>query len=314
MRSGRRLAALVMITVLVVAALPAQALARPSTDMYRGLAAWVDIYDDDVFARPEAAVREMSLLGVRTIFVETGNSRARDDIHRPDRMARLIRAAHRRDISTVAWYLPTMTDPNRDFRRVAKAIRFRTSDGIGFDSFALDIESTAVHSVAERNRRLLAISKRIRRYAGPSYPLGAIIASPSAIVRNRGYWQPFPFTALASQYDAFATMSYYTYKGEGPDIAYRKARDDVRVLRSQPGCSRKPIHVIGGVGTRSSAAELRGFIAGARVARADGVSFYDWTTSSRVLKRELTAVTPRRVSHRSLPVLPVQMRDALGEE
>jgi len=74
------------------------------------------------------------------------------------------------------------------YRRAVRAIRFETWDGgESFDGFALDIETADGSPAApDRNRRLLAMSERLREVAGPLYPLGAIIPSPAGLAMPHG--------------------------------------------------------------------------------------------------------------------------------
>jgi len=251
---------------------------RTPASPYNGLGVWVDLYDDAVFDYPESAVRDMSARGVRTIYVETSNSGRTYAIKRPASMRRLIRAAHARDMEIVAWYLPTLRYVTRDYDRCKQAIRFRTADGQRFDGFALDIESSAVMPVAERNARLLRLSRSLRAYTGRGYPLGAIIPSPVGIQRN-GTWVPFPFEGLAAEYDAFLLMGYFTYHGNGAASAYSDTMGNMRILRAQPGCARTPVHIIGGIASRASEAETRAFVKATRDAGCCGASLYDYQTS-----------------------------------
>lgn len=250
----------------------------PAPVPYRGLGTWVDIYDGRVFDAPEAAVRSMATRGVKTIYVETGNSGSKSSIFRPADMARLIRAAHRRKMKVVAWYLPTLRTPSRDLYRCVQAIRFKTRDGHRFDSFALDIESSAVKPVSERNRRLIWLSRKIRSASPSRYPLGAIIPSPVGMDLQADYWQPFPYEDLIGSYDVILPMTYYTYRWDGEQAVYDSMTRNVYTLRSKPGYETVPVHLIGGLASRSSAAEVRAFVTVANETKSAGASLYDWTT------------------------------------
>lgn len=147
---------------------------RPDATVYRGAAAWVDLYSPSAFSRPEQTAAEMHAAGVRTLYLETANYRQppQVDIVRPAAVGRLLEAAHAHGISVVAWYLPSLATRARDLRRSLAAIRFTTPGGQRFDSFALDIESTAIRRVAPRNRALLALSRAIRAAVGADYHSG----------------------------------------------------------------------------------------------------------------------------------------------
>jgi len=48
----------------------------PSREAYRGLGSWVDIYDSKAWKDPSAAIADMASHGVRTLYLETSNSRS----------------------------------------------------------------------------------------------------------------------------------------------------------------------------------------------------------------------------------------------
>ena len=129
-----------------------------SIDAYRGLGSWVDIYDAKAWKDPAAAVADMAGHGVRTLFLETSNSRSSFTIKNTAGASTFIREAHARGMKVVAWYLPDMKNGSTDYDRIAAAIGFRTSDGQKFDSFALDIESSAIKSESARNSALASLS------------------------------------------------------------------------------------------------------------------------------------------------------------
>lgn len=262
---------------------------KASADVYKGLGSWVDIYDDRAWNDPSAAVRDMARHGVKTLYLETGNSKAAFAVKSPSAVATFIRTAHANKMRVVAWYLPDLTNVQRDYDRVASAIGFRTSDGQKFDSFALDIESDAVKSVSDRNARLETLSRKIRALGGKTYPLGAIIPSPVGIAKN-GSWAPFPYTMLAGQYDAFVPMSYYTWHGKGNQAAYADTAANMRILHSQKGCANTPVHLIGGLAEESTPSEVRAFVQAGRASGAVGASLYTWTGTTDDHWKQLSAV------------------------
>lgn len=264
----------------------------PSLDAYRGLGSWVDIYDDRAWNDPAAAVRDMARRGVRTLFVETANSRSAWALKDPAALSTFIREAHSHRMRVVAWYLPDMQRASVDLDRIARAIRFRASDGQKFDSFALDIESDAIASVTARNRALESLSHKIRGLVGRSYPLGAIIPSPVGLSKKQGYWDAFPYTMLAQTYDVFVPMSYYTYHGRGYAAAYADTIANVRILRAQQGCSKVPIHLIGGIADNSSPSEVQAFVRAERETRCFGASLYGRAGTSSGHWQQLRAVLP----------------------
>lgn len=306
---------LVLVALTAAAALPqAAAAGKAPIRAYRGLGTWVDIYDAEAWNNPAAAAADMKSHGVRTLYLETANYHrpaAPQTMFRRTDVAGLIRESHRRGIKVVAWYLPGLKDLSLDYKRSVAAIRYRTPDGQKFDSFALDIEASIVKDVKIRNRRLLSLSKRLRRKVGSRYPLGAITPSPAGMAMHTGYWPGFPYRDLARIYDVFMPMGYYTYHGAGYGNAYRDTRNNIRIIREQTGRSSVPIHVIGGEGAKSSAGETQAYVRVLRESGAIGGGMYDWATTKDSTWRALRNIdfTPRQriVLPCSLPFI-----DSLG--
>jgi hypothetical protein len=248
----------------------------PDLTPYTGLGTWIDVYSPGLRADPDRLAAALSARGVRTLFVETGNFRQRVDIIRPQQLGSLLEAVHARGIAAVAWYLPGLTDPARDLRRARSAISFRTNDGDRFDSFALDIESSAVRSAAERSRRVLVLSARLRAAVGPSYALGAIIPSPVGMKLLPRYWPGFPYAALARTYDVLLPMAYFSYRARGSAAVSRYAQTSVRIIRDRGGDRTMPIHVIGGLAGATSTTDAAAFAHAVTSCGVHGFSLYDF--------------------------------------
>src|SRR5918996_4704051 len=90
----------------------------PSLEAYRGLASWVDLFEERAWRRPGRAVADMAAHGVRTLFLETSNYSQRRTVVNRAAVGRFIDAAHDRGMAVVAWYLPGFSDVRRDLRRV----------------------------------------------------------------------------------------------------------------------------------------------------------------------------------------------------
>jgi hypothetical protein len=276
----RRLAATVAIALSLGLGLTAAAAAAPDLDPYRGLGTWVDIYDDAQLKAPEATVARIAARGVRTIYLETANFKQSRDVVRPDRLSRMLDAAHASGIVVVAWYLPSFRAGGRDLRRSLAAIDFRSAGGQAFDAFALDIEWSGVRPVALRNRRALDLSRRLRAAVGPDYALGAIIPNPRGMELRRDYWQPFPYAELAAIYDVLVPMVYSTYRGDGPAVVARDVSRSMTILRSATGRPDVPVHLIGGVGDELSGTEARAFARLVSTLRPQGWSLYDFSVTA----------------------------------
>lgn len=239
---------------------------------YEGLGTWLDMFNARPWRSPEAAVEEMWEHGTRTIYVETSNFSQRFTIFKPEEMGRLIEAAHARDMNVVAWYLPSFKNIHKDLKRSEAAIEFESPSGERFDSFALDIESTGVADITTRNERAISLSKRIRRFTGDDYPLGAIIPDPAGQL----YWPFFPYASLYEYYDVFLPMGYYTYRTNGYEGVLRYTKRNIQIIRDVLDDETVPIHVIGGLAGSATKAEVRAFVAAAVKKKAMGGSLYDY--------------------------------------
>ena len=273
------------LAALLTLAMAAPAAAAPRSSAlaltYSGLGSWIDIFDEAAWDAPAAAVRVMSRKDVAILFLQSASSRPGPAVFRPARTARFLRAAHARGITVIAWYRAPYIDRAYETRRAIDAIRFETRDGESFDGFALDIETaTGSPPAPVRNRRLLAMSERLREVAGPLYPLGAIIPSPAGLAMPHGLasWPDFPYRRLYKVYDAFLPMGYYTYHATTAEGAYRDTRRNIRLLREETGDPDVPIHLIGGAATESNAVEGQAFARAANRHGVIGASMYDQMT------------------------------------
>jgi hypothetical protein len=257
---------------------------------YRGVGSWVDIFDAKAWRDPAGVVADMAGHGVTTLYLETATARSRSGLTNPSAMSTFITEAHAHHMYVVAWYPPSMRSGSNDFDRIVQAVEFTTADGEKFDSVALDIESTAVKPVSLRNRRLATLSRQVRARVGASYPLGAIIPSPVDLRKQTGFWNVFPYESLASSYDVFLPMNYYSYHVHGSAAVYAETVANMHVLRKQPGCKTIPVHMIGGLAGDTSSAEVSRFSQAARKTGCIGVSLYDWVGTSPAQWVKLTAV------------------------
>jgi hypothetical protein len=257
---------------------------------YSGLGTWIDIYDGNLMRTPDHTAAALKARGVNTIFLETGNSGSKDAFVRPGAAATLIQSAHRRGMKVVAWYLPTLVDQGKDQRRALGAIRFRTPLGQSFDGFALDIESSAVSPISTRNARLLAVSAYLRRWAPSGAKLGAIIPAPRGMQLSPSYWPNFPYAGLASVYDVFVPMGYYTNRVSGERDTYLYTWMNARIIWHETGDPTIPVHMIGGGAGATTHAEVQGFVQAVKDLGLPGGSLYDAATTRDFAWRELAAL------------------------
>ena len=265
--------------------LPAQA--PDDADPFRGAGAWVDQYDADVLNNPYPALLEMKQQGVRTVYLETGSWRLprRLDFRDEIGVSLAIDQAHGLGMKVVGWYLPGLDDVRLDLRRTRAALELKTERGGSFDAFAIDIESQRVRRIASRNAALMRYSRAVRKEAGSTYQLGAIVPDQRSSTVSPGLWPGLPYGAIASVYDVFLPMAYSSYRGRGAGFAYSYTRSNVAFLRTTTG---RPVHLIGGIDPLLSS-EPDAIVRGAADAGAIGVSFYDFAGATdatwRALKR-----------------------------
>lgn len=255
---------------------------RKDLTAYKGLGTWLDAYD----WAPEyggktmpSALDAMKQRGVKTLYIQAAkeSSRSRGAVLNPTRLGQWLTGAHARGIKVQAWYLPLLTDVAADNRHL-DAITSFTAKGQRFDTIGLDIEWRGVKDVAERNRRLVAMTKRLRAKV-PDRPLAGIVVAPVVTDDvNKDYWRPFPWAELKPYYDVWQPMGYWTNRKAGSRYrdAYESTRMNVRYLRRDLG-GNVPVHVIGGIGATET--EAKGFVRAAREEKALGGSLYDYPTT-----------------------------------
>jgi hypothetical protein len=299
MRRTICLASVCLIALILVAGAGSARKGSARLAAYRGLGTWVDLYDPQSWADPETAVGKMAQFGVRTLFLETGNYSHSARVHRPSYAARFIEAAHADGMRVVAWYLPDFVHKRHDFKRSLGAIRFRTPDGERFDSFALDIESSAVQNVKLRNARVLSLSRRLRAAVGRSYPLGAIIPSPRGMQLLPQYWTPFPYRRLARIYNVFLPMGYYSYRPTDLGGAFGYTARNIALIRQKTGKPHVAVHPIGGIADKSSLKQTRNFVRATRACGVFGASLYDFSTTRAGEWSALSHVPVRRAAPRA---------------
>jgi hypothetical protein len=287
---GLRLLLLVGALALVLAVPAGSATRARDVSAYDGLGTWVDVWDGTVWKAPEAAVSAMAAHDVTTLYLETSNYTRTVDLFQPDGIGRFLDAAHAAGIRVVAWYLPSFANVARDLRRSLAAIRYRSPSGEAFDSFALDIEASVVKPPAKRTARVLALAARLRAAAGEAYPLGAIIPAPRGMDLNPTYWPGFPYQQLTRSFDVFLPMGYFTYRFKTAAASSDYTQANVDLLRERAGDETLPVHVVGGLASAASVAQVHAFAQTALSAGASGASLYDYASTKPAQWRALEGV------------------------
>ena len=247
---------------------------------HEGLGAWVDVYDwTEELGGPTPPVGledidAMADAGVQTLYLQTSSQRAPEDVIEPDRLDALIDRAHARDLHVVAWYLPTFEDVGRDLRRLVAASELRV-DGLG-----VDIESTDLVNLVDRNERVVELSARLRDAVGDDKVLAAItLSSVHQQVVNPAFWPGYPWADLAATYDVLMPMAYWSIRTGDLREGGRYVGENIDRLRALVGDA-IPIHVIGGIADGVTIADLTAMVAAIQDRGAIGGSLYDWNTST----------------------------------
>jgi hypothetical protein len=271
------------------AAVPATpASAAASTEPFRGLGTWVDVFDYAPRLQPNGAlppftpatVDDAAALGVRTLYVQVANP----DTDAPTKLTdskpleAIVDRAHARGLQVVAWYLPSHTDPARDDQMIRRIVALRVG-GKRVDGIGLDLESSDVADVALRSRRAIAFAKAARRSAGADMPIAAIVYPAVQLEQlNSALWPQFPYKQVNRYVDTWMPMAYYTYRDGDLRSPKKYIDDSVKILRRRVG-SDVPVHVIGGIADASTTDDIVGLRTAAKDTDAIGWSLYDYVTT-----------------------------------
>jgi hypothetical protein len=264
-----------------------------TVDPYRGLGAWLDVYDwSETFARggPPAegphSVDAMADLGARTLFIQGSKWDSPTDVLEPLRLGAIVERARARGMSVVVWYLPTLVDVEADLRRLLALA------SLPVDGLAVDIEALNVDDVAERSRRLVELSTRLRA-ALPGQVLGGIVLEPVLLEEiNTRMWPGFPWAEIAPHYDVWLPMAYWTNRraDSGWRDGHRYTAENIDRVRARIGRPDAPVHALGGIADRTTPEQLAGFRQAALERGALGASIYDHNTTAAHLWPELQAL------------------------
>lgn len=265
---------------------PPAAAPADRTAPFRGMGAWVDVFEwaPSYVKAPKttpdlapSAVDAMAAAGVQVLYIQATrfNNPTGGDIVDPEVLATWVARAKAKGITVVAWYLPTLTDPAADLRRLKAVGRLPDVAGIG-----VDIESTAVADPAVRSARMVELSKAVR-VALPDRALSAIVLpAVDTDVVNLKYWPGFPWQQIRAIYDVWQPMGYWTNRkvSSGYRDAERYTRENVERLRAHLGDPGAVVHPIGGIMNKATPADVTGYLKAVRETGSVGASLYNWST------------------------------------
>ena len=203
--------------------------------------------------------------GLHQLWVRTGSSS--DGYYGAAVLSALLPAAHAAGIAVIAWDFPTLSDPARDARRAAAALR------AGADGFGADIE-TASEGTYLTARRVAYYLSLVRAVAAAK-PVVAIVYRPTS------YWlTAYPYAAEAPFVDAYAPMVYWSCTEPGAAVAEAIA-PLARLRPVVPIGQDYDMAAEGGRHGLPSGREIWRFLDVARRSGAIGASLYDLESGGR---------------------------------
>lgn len=238
---------------------------------FAGTGMWAD-WTDIRGASPaftSADIDRGAAQGIQTLYLQVARQSGGTPLFEPDRLKDLIARARSHGMRVIGWHLPALDGSARDVQVAVAAKK------LGIDGYAIDVESRK-GSATVRNTNLAALAPRLRTALGTRFPLGAIVLPP-VLFRfvNPSWWGgSYPYASMAKLFDALLVMSYATDRKAPWNDSYVHAASDIAYLREVAGAGVR-LHIIGGYGSRFTAAEAEKT---ARVAKewcAIGVSIYE---------------------------------------
>ncbi|MGH2704152.1 MAG: hypothetical protein ACRDJ4_03380 [Actinomycetota bacterium] len=263
-------------------------------EAYRGLGAWVDLFD---FARPgtlppEVIVDELARRGVRTLYLQTARWNSAPDIVHPSHIATFLTRAHQHGIRVVGWYLPGFADIDRDLRRTLALLEFSTPAGDRFDGVAPDIEDRRAvgESRVRFNAGVAEYSRRLRESVPPGTVLGAIVPDAKNNERAPRYWEGFPWPEIARFYDVVLPMAYWSVTKPACGRITLDAAGYIREVLAKTQALmgvEKPMHPIGGIADCDTVREVTLYVQAVKETGSVGGSLYDFATNNANPARDL---------------------------
>ena len=260
----------------------------PSLSAFKGLGAWIDLYDYESVV-PETAAADMAANGVKTLYLQTARwnrpgpntSQVFFDI---PILERWVHAAHANKMKVVGWYLPAYDNMTREIARTKAIALYRTSSGERFDALGIDIEyKDQMPTLAAWNAAVAEHARRVRSKVGASYPVAAIVPAPLAMEIYPQNWVGFPWASLAQSSDLFMPMAYWSFRhdcdSKPQHCASGYTSGNVERVRQLTGMPNVPVHVIGGVGDGINTGEVSDFVDAALATKVYGASLYDYVTT-----------------------------------
>ena len=101
----------------------------------------------------------------------------------------------------------------------------------------MDIEDRGLPDVAERNRRVIELSRQVRQAVGDRVTIGAVVL-PTVLLEkvNPDFWPGFPWAEIGPFYNVWLPMTYWTDR-----LTASGYRDPNRLISETIARTRDPI-------------------------------------------------------------------------
>jgi hypothetical protein len=257
--------------------------AGPNLAPFKGLGAWVDLYDEEL--DPEATAVSMASRGVKTLYLQTGRYNVpgpnSPESFPPGWIDPWVHAAHAHGLKVIGWYLPAYDDMARDVRRTVAIATYRTPKGQRFDGLGIDAE---YRRYVAKDAWMVAVvhhAAAVRKAVGRTVAVAGIVQPPLLMDTAPDYWAGFNWRGLAASVNLFMPMAYWTTteddcKSSADYCAYGYTKRNVEEIRRRTGSSRMMVHVIGGIGDACTTAQVADYVRAALAAGSSGGSLYDF--------------------------------------
>lgn len=254
---------------------------------YRGLGAWVSLYDYDLTTQPidpAASTALMASRGVQTLYLQTSRWNLPNALDAPVQAGRFIEEAHAHGIKVVAWYLPGFVDVGADVARTMAGLTFTTPKGQHFDAIAPDIEDRfgVNNDIVAFDNGVANYAKGLRAAAGAGPALGAIVPDALNNERAPGTWQGFPWPEIGKDFDVVMPMGYWSVTKPtrqcGIEIDAGGYTKRLGQLTTQLMGVTRPMVVVGGIGDCTTPTEVQAYVEASDATGMLGVSIYSFET------------------------------------
>ena len=263
-----------------------------TVDPYRGLGAWIDVYDyvpeyqqnGESPAFDAGYVDVLAAHGVRTLYIQAArfDDRTPEGLVSPDLLLPFLARAHAHGMRVVGWYLPKFLDVDQDLNRLV-AIAHYDIAGQHFDGLGVDIEDNqSIPDPGDRNVRLHQLAKKLRAAVGDDAVISAHVPPTVQLeVVNPNYWPDFPWRDLHRYFQVWQPMAYWTLRTpeSGYQDAYRLTTESVRRMRELLHDDKAMVHPVGGIADKVTPDQLTAYIAALKDVDAIGGSLYDAATT-----------------------------------